>query len=90
MSLPSGLLDIDVPVSLEPIYNEHSDRSCLCTPLSVCVSGGKTQLAERLLLCGEPLPSQSSPPTPLRCYAITVLTIILPCLAQVRLTWIGR
>ena len=61
----SGLLDIDVPVSLEPIYNEHSDRSCLCTPLSVCVSGGKTQLAERLLLCGEPLPlpppSSSSP-----------------------------
>ena len=55
MSLSPGLLVIEVPVSLEPIYNEHSDRSCLCTPLSVCVSGGKTQLAERLLLCGETL-----------------------------------
>ena len=49
----AGLLEVDVAPTAEAVYNMQSDRSQLCSPLSVCVAAGKLQLCELLLAAGQ-------------------------------------
>jgi len=48
----AGLLEVDVMPTSEAVYNMQSDRSLLCSPLTVCVAGGKLALSELLLTAG--------------------------------------